>query len=56
MPNPSIESTLPGVRRILIPRHLNRCVLEKPSCKPLPGGINVQNAPHGPVYPAGFAG
>lgn len=25
-------------------------------CKPLPGEISVQNIPHGPVYPAGFAG
>ena len=35
---------------------LNSALTASPRCKPLPGEISVQSIPHGPVYPAGFAG
>src|SRR3989338_6894918 len=39
-----------------IPVLLNSALTAGPICKPFSGGISVQNIPHGPVYPAGFAG
>ena len=45
-----------GFHRIFIPGRLNRSSLANLCCKRPPGEISVQNIPHGPVYPAGFAG
>lgn len=42
-------------RGIFILGCLNRLSSENLCCKPLPGGISVQNISHGPVYAAGFA-
>lgn len=40
---------------ISIPEYLSSTATANLSCKPPSGGIGVQNCPHDPVYPAGFA-
>ena len=45
-----------GFCGIFIPECFLRQPPAKLCCKPLPEEANVQNIPHSPVYPAGFAG
>ncbi len=52
---PRAKLTRAGVDGIFIPGRLNSSSLAKQCCKRPPGEISVQNIPHGPVYPAGFA-
>lgn len=44
-----------GFRGIFMPEHLHGESVANLDCKPLPGGIGVQDISHCPVYSAGSA-
>lgn len=50
-----VDLTLAGFREFFMLGCLNWHPLANLCCKPLPGGICVQNIPRDPVCPAGFS-